>query len=221
MIFQVYDTETTSFVEKQLPASDPRQPHLLQYASVLLDSSNNWKELMSVSCLVRPEGTNWSISPSATKAHGITKEMAMALGLPHQLAVAMHTNFRSKADATVAHNIGFDSLVMDVAIHRTGRAPASPGPKRHYCTIVESENYVKLPPTPRMVNAGYGNKFKAPTLTELHTHLYGVGFEGAHDALADVRACAKCFIELVARGVVKLVVDNIEDTFELGAKVDA
>lgn len=40
---------------------------------------------------------------------------------------------------------------------------------------------------------------KWPTLQELHTFLFGVGFEGAHDALVDVRACAKCYWEIQRR----------------------
>mgnify|MGYP000730892693 CR=1 FL=1 len=36
---------------------------------------------------------------------------------------------------------------------------------------------------------------------ELHQKLFGEGFEGAHHALADVRACARCYFELVRLGV--------------------
>lgn len=218
MIIQVYDTETSDFIMQNQPASHPGQPHLLQYASVLLDSERDWEEIMSCSFIVCPQGDDWQVSPGASKVHGITKEVAKRFGMPHQLAVATHTNLRARADATVAHNIGFDALVMDAAIIRTGRQPTSPGPKRHYCTIKSSEDYVKLPPTPRMVNAGMGHKFKAPNLTELHTFLFNEGFEGAHDALADVRACARCFIELVKRDVIKLTFDSIEDTVDLGPK---
>jgi len=32
--------------------------------------------------------------------------------------------------------------------------------------------------------------------------LFGTGFEGAHDALADVKACADCFFELKKRKVI-------------------
>ena len=38
--------------------------------------------------------------------------------------------------------------------------------------------------------------YKWPTLSELHMFLFGNGFEGAHDALNDVLACAACYFEL-------------------------
>jgi DNA polymerase III epsilon subunit-like protein len=44
--------------------------------------------------------------------------------------------------------------------------------------------------------------YKWPSLEELHILLFGDTFESAHSALADVRACAKCFFELKRRGVI-------------------
>jgi DNA polymerase III epsilon subunit-like protein len=38
--------------------------------------------------------------------------------------------------------------------------------------------------------------FKWPTLQELHLKLFNETFAGAHRALADVRACARCYFEL-------------------------
>ena len=43
--------------------------------------------------------------------------------------------------------------------------------------------------------------YKWPSLSELHQTLFGTGFEEAHDAGADVAACADCFLELKRRGV--------------------
>ena len=38
------------------------------------------------------------------------------------------------------------------------------------------------------IPGGRGGKFKLPTLTELHTFLFGSAFEEAHNATADVGA---------------------------------
>ena len=46
--------------------------------------------------------------------------------------------------------------------------------------------------------------YKLPTLTELHQKLFDTLFNGTHDALCDVSACAKCFFELKKRGVLKI-----------------
>jgi hypothetical protein len=50
-----------------------------------------------------------------------------------------------------------------------------------------STEYCALP-------GNYGTKW--PKLQELHSKLFGSPFEGGHDALVDVRACAKCYFEL-------------------------
>jgi DNA polymerase-3 subunit alpha len=51
---------------------------------------------------------------------------------------------------------------------------------------------------------GGQGRFKWPTLAELHTTLFDVGFEGAHDAFADVRATARAFFEMARRGDIVL-----------------
>jgi len=57
----------------------------------------------------------------------------------------------------------------------------------------ESTNLCKLP-GPR----GY----KFPKLEELHKVLFGCNFEGAHDALDDIKATERCFWELVKRNII-------------------
>ena len=40
-------------------------------------------------------------------------------------------------------------------------------------------------------------KKKRPKLQELYTFLFGKPFEGAHDAMADIRATKDCFLQLI------------------------
>ena len=40
-------------------------------------------------------------------------------------------------------------------------------------------------------------KKKRPKLQELYTSLFGKPFEGAHDAMADIRATKDCFLQLI------------------------
>jgi hypothetical protein len=42
---------------------------------------------------------------------------------------------------------------------------------------------------------------KFPKLEELHRILFNEEFAGAHDAMADVSATARCYFELVNRGI--------------------
>ena len=45
-------------------------------------------------------------------------------------------------------------------------------------------------------------QYKWPKLTELHEFLFGESFTGAHDALTDVKATARCFWELYKRRLI-------------------
>ena len=47
------------------------------------------------------------------------------------------------------------------------------------------------------IPGGRGGRFKLPTLTELHEHLFNAPFAEAHNATADVEATTRCFLELV------------------------
>jgi DNA polymerase-3 subunit epsilon len=196
MLTLVYDTETSGFIDKRAPATSPSQPHLVQLGMVLYDEQEI--ERATVDLIVKPpEGV--TIPEGAAKAHGITTEMANRYGVSLELAVAVFVNLRRLASIMVGHNEEFDRIVMDAAIHRTGRKPSHPGPGIYGCSMRESEQLVKLPPTPKMIAAGLGNKFKAPSLTEAHLFFFGATFEGAHSAIADCRACGRVWFELKRR----------------------
>jgi hypothetical protein len=49
----------------------------------------------------------------------------------------------------------------------------------------------------------YGLKW--PTLPELHLKIFGQTVKEAHNAAADVATCAKCFLELKRRDIVRVV----------------
>jgi DNA polymerase-3 subunit alpha len=49
------------------------------------------------------------------------------------------------------------------------------------------------------IPGGRGGKFKLPTLTEIHQHLFGEPFNEAHNATADVEATTRCFLELLRK----------------------
>ena len=52
------------------------------------------------------------------------------------------------------------------------------------------------------VKSKYG--FKWPKLSQLHKKLFGSDFDEAHDAEADVAACARCFFALKDQGVISV-----------------
>ena len=115
------------------------------------------------------------------------------------VALGAYLNLRAVADEVAGHNVAFDLGIVSAAIHRLGRNPSRPGPDRVTCTAELGTPICAIPATERMVAAGYGANFKKPSLSELHAHLFGEPHAGAHSALADCRACARCLAEIRRR----------------------
>jgi len=178
-----FDTETTDLPDYKSPAG-PRQPHVVQLAAVLVDGASE----RGMVTLVQPEG--WTIHPGAQAAHGITLARAQAEGVPIAQAIAQFDELLAQADLAVAHNVRFDRLLMDSEYLRLGRQAGWPAT---FCTMVGSTNIVRMP-------GNYG-KYKWPTLEEAFRHFFHRPPAGAHDALADVRACMAVFAELARLGV--------------------
>lgn len=186
-----YDTETSDFPKNDLPDHHVSQPGLVEYGAVLTEDDGT--ELACASFIVKPEG--WVITDGAAGAHGITNEIADRVGVPHMLAVATHCNLRGLATRIVAHNIAFDERIMRYAISRAKRTPAALGPLDIFCTMQSSTAHVNLPPTVKMLRAGF-NKPKPPSLSELYKFLFNEEFEGAHCAINDVRAMLRCYFHM-------------------------
>lgn len=92
----------------------------------------------------------------------------------------------AECDAIVAHNLSYDLRMLEVDFKRIGRweeCQSALAPLRKICTVQESEHY----------------KGHRLNLTALHQHLFGVPFEGAHRARADVGALTKCYLEMRKR----------------------
>ncbi len=72
-----FDTETTGLPPRGAPIDDPRQPHLVQLAAMLADDDG--RVLFAMSEIIRPDG--YSVPEQASNVHGITTEIAEAVGL--------------------------------------------------------------------------------------------------------------------------------------------
>lgn len=188
----VYDTETTSLVLSKEKPSHPDQPHLVELGCILFNDKN--EECAQVGVIVKPDG--FTIPESAAAVHGITTEMALQLGIPLIIALAIFSNLAKIATRHVAHNIDFDIKVMMAEFHRMGK-PFPPLNAR--CTKDMAEPITRLPPTERMIEKNMGHKFKSPKLVECTQFLFGEEIVGAHSALADAKACARVFFELERR----------------------
>jgi DNA polymerase III subunit epsilon len=186
------DTETTGFPLGGQPDNHPGQPRLVQLGLLLLD--DGWIERASVSLIVRPDG--WEVPAEAANVHGITTEVALACGVPALTALSVYTNLRRRATALVAHNAKFDLQIMAIEIARSGKQ-VNLSPIKVVCTMELAKPVLRIPTTQRMLDAGFTDAdFKPPSLAECHQHFFGTPVNGAHDALADARACARIYYKL-------------------------
>lgn len=185
----IFDTETTGLVDFHSSDDDPCQPHIVQFAGMLLDDDGH--VMQRYNALVRPDG--WTISKDAYERHGISEEEATEQGLDEAMVLDVFLAMASRADVLVGHRVAFDLKVMQAACARYGRK--WPENKQVFCTMRRSAPIVDLPPTDRMRKFGY-HKPKAPTLTECLWYFFGEDLPDAHDAMADVRACAKIYTKL-------------------------
>jgi DNA polymerase III epsilon subunit-like protein len=165
-------------------------PRLGQLAYIAYDADGNL--LRSVDTLVKPVG--FVIPEEAAKIHGVTTERALKEGRD---LLEVLKEFRALLDGTrylIAHNMGYDEKIIGAEFLRNGMTDIPPSVIK-ICTMHSTTEYCEMPGA-----RGY----KWPKLAELHRKLFEADFEGAHNALADVSATAKCFWELRKRGVLKV-----------------
>ncbi|MBF0850471.1 3'-5' exonuclease [Gluconobacter sp. R75690] len=189
-----FDTETTGFAKPGLPTGHEDQPHCMQLAAILTD--DHGQEEACVNVIIRPDG--WTVPERAAAVHGITTEKAARYGIREQVAAVLFYDLTCRADLLVAHNIQFDRQIVATMYARAKRSEWKL-PEAQFCTMEAAAPLVNLPPTPRMRAAGI-IKPKAPKLEECIQHFYGETLEGAHDALVDVRACARIYFEMKRMG---------------------
>lgn len=176
-----FDTETTGKADFHAPSDAPHQPHIVQLATLLTDDAG--KEISSLNVIVNP---GVCIPVEASLIHGITDQLALKYGVPLKDALSMFMLLWDKADQLIAHNISFDLKLIKIASRRTGLDYAAP--TNHYCTMHNSTKICQIPGT----RGGY----KWPKLSEAYRHAFGEDFSGAHNAMDDVRACAKLYFWL-------------------------
>lgn len=193
MTYLFFDTETTGLPDQRMPPSHESQPHICQLGVIVTDREGRVKAELNT--LIRPDG--WTIPPTASAIHGITQADAERYGLSIKGALSIFARLLKSSERVVAHNIGFDLFMLEVEHHRTGVPMELPG--KMACTMESSVNVVKCPPTERMLAKGMTG-YKNPNLSETYRHFFGRDFDGAHDAMADVRACRDVFFELDALG---------------------
>ncbi|WP_406655325.1 DNA polymerase III subunit alpha [Ornithobacterium rhinotracheale] len=193
MKYLIFDTETTGLPSNyNAPVSDSDNwPRLVQLAWQVHDEKGDLIENHNL--LVKPDG--FDIPFNATKIHGITNEKAQNEGIPLAEALSIFSESLKDKPLIIGHNINFDVNIVGAEYHRLQQDTDQITKLPVLDTMVESVDFCAI-------GGGKGGRFKFPKLTELHEKLFGVPFDEAHNAAADVNATARCFFELVRLRVI-------------------
>ncbi|HYF06521.1 MAG TPA: 3'-5' exonuclease [Acetobacteraceae bacterium] len=171
-MFAFVDTETTGF------AVGGVQPRIVSMAWIVADCVDQPRAVRGA--IVRPEG--FTIPRDATRVHGITTARARREGrpLPEVLAAFEADLAGFGVRALVAHNLAYDRPVIEAEYARLGRA----------CPIAALEGLCTMHAARR------ASPWESASLGAVHARLFGAAVADAHQAEADVAACARIFFAL-------------------------
>lgn len=173
-MYAFIDTETTGFARGGV------QPRIVSMAWMVAEDADRPRVFQRR--VVRPEG--FSVLAAAAAIHGITTERALAEGEAIRAVLADFARDRRTLNprAIVAHNIGYDMPIVAAEFERLG----STDPCRGFpmlCTMLQCRK------------AWPGESAK---LGDVHLRVFGDALHDAHDAGADVLACARIFFHLAS-----------------------
>lgn len=177
-MYLFFDTETTGVTPTD---------RIVQFAAMLYDEKR--QPIGQFKTMVKRDG--WTIPEGAAAIHGISDADCDRYGIPVLEVLLVFKNWCSMADILIAHNIPFDLTKVRHEATLAGVIEKLGMPHKQFCTMKATTDLCKLP-------GRYGD-YKWPKLVEAYKHLFGEGFDGAHDALADVKACARIYFHLLDR----------------------
>jgi DNA polymerase-3 subunit epsilon len=193
MIALFFDTETTGVKSWKDPDFVPK---LVQIGAILQDTDTK-RVLAEINLIIDQNGVH--IPEGASNVHGISDELADRFGVSIESVDLIFAQLIRRSQTIIAHNIQYDLEVvkdnLPASWHGLDGIPT-------FCTMLENLMIVKAPLTDKQ-RAYFGMKgvppdspYKVPSLTQTYKHFFGTEFEGAHDAMADIRACRDIFFAM-------------------------
>ena len=185
----VYDTETTWFINKKETNLD-LQPKIVQFAWILWELKEGiFTEEKRINILINPK---IPIPFWSSQVHHIydidIKDSPFIESVIDEIL-----SYINEPDITIWHNIEYDEDMIKLELKRL-KQEYKYKPKQTVCTMKNSVNFCAI--------QWNWARFKYPKLWELHKKLFWEYFIWAHDAMTDVEATLRCFIELVKQNVI-------------------
>lgn len=193
------------------------QPHILQFWGIRSEIKKNLeiKEKEVINELFNP----WiTIPEEMTKIHWISNDMIKwkpdITKFLRKLIVKLND-----ADYIVWHNVNFDIDMLEVELirlwYKSYKDIVSKWRKKVINTMFSSIEFCEIPCWYNLTLNENKEKvltlvwktwnwLKWPKLSELHIKLFEDNFDNPHNALWDIYATQKCFVELVKRWIIKI-----------------
>lgn len=187
----VFDTETTWFINKK--ENDLNlQPRIVQFAWILWNLEN-WKftEEKRINILINPKMPIPYWSSQVHHIYDIDVKNAPTI----EEVINDILEHITTPDIIVWHNIEYDEDVLKIELKRL-EIEYKYNPKQVICTMKTTVDFCSI--------QWNWERFKYPKLWELHKKLFWEYFIWAHDAMTDVEATLRCFIELTKLWIIKM-----------------
>ncbi len=200
----VFDTETTWFINKKETNLD-KQPHIIQFAWILWELKDwEFTEIKRINIIINP---GIPIPYESSKIHHIYDIDVKNAPKIEEIIDEILT-YINEPDVIVWHNIEYDEDMIKLELKRLEQEYKYK-PKQVICTMNETINFCKLPK--KLASSSW---YKRPKLWELHKKLFWEYFIWAHDAMIDVEATLRSFIELTKKEIITIK-ENKEEVMNL------
>ncbi|WP_185871982.1 DNA polymerase III subunit alpha [Blattabacterium cuenoti] len=190
-MYLIVDTETTGLpVSYNIPITNTENwPRIVQFSWQIHDILGDLIEFKNF--IIKPD--NYDIPFNAFKIHGITNDKAEKYGVDLNFVLFEFIKDFEKSQCLIGHNLEFDQKIIECEFFRK-KISFSFKKKKMLDTKVVSVSYCKL--------LGTRKKFKWPTLSELYQKLFEEKIPNLHNSANDVKATARCFLELLRIGII-------------------
>ncbi len=193
----VFDTETTWFINKKETDLD-KQPQIIQFAGIFweVETDESWTynfvETKRVDIIINP----WKPIPfGSSQVHHLYDIDVIWKPLFSEVSADI-LQLINTAEIIIWHNIEYDESMVLLELRRLEKEYLYK-PKQVLCTMNSSINYCKLAKRDDKAEG-----YKRPKLWELHKKLFWEYFIWAHDALTDVEATLRCYMELINQDII-------------------
>lgn len=204
-MYLIIDTETTGLPKRNDSIINDNNihiwPRIVQFSWQIHDKFGNLVDFKNF--IIKPN--NFDIPFNAFKIHGITNDIAEKYGHDLSYVLFKFKPILKKYKYIIGHNLIFDLKVIESEFIRHNISFSVKGKKKIDTKIV-STNYCKIPISIER------KKFKWPTLSELYNKLFGEKINNIHNSEYDVKATARCFLELLRIGVISSSIVSVNDS---------